>query len=815
MTQPAGRRKAEGVSFHSIGGLKVKKTLWLIFVILFIAACGGGGGGENSGSSSSGGVSSGNTSSSSSESTSSGSTNSGSSSSGSVSSASTSSGSTSSGSSSSGSTSSGSTSSGGGLPAISSFTPSSASILLGDRVVLNWNVSAATRISIDQGVGVVTGSAITVQPRATTTYTLTATNSYGTRTSQVQVSVNTTNQVRWVGKSGQPYITIQAAIDAAKAGDVIRIQPGTYSEALVIRTPKLTLEAADLNQPPEIDGADQEFHPTWSLVSGKTYRTPYVWPRAQVDDVAFTSYGGGIDAAPFQLYEDGALLRGYRNRHESPHSNENIGLGGAYSNIKELDPTYYNDGVLPENNKRPSTQGIPGRFMYDPVNHYVYVWGSKGDNPSGHSYAIPVHFHLLQAKATGLILRGLVFKHSLGFAVVLDGANDSIIENCYFVANHNSIYIPASSGVIIRNNFIQELGYYERYAYDDVKNTLMHEGAIRIDGFSSSKNIDIYRNTIHGFNMAIEAHGLNLSIHDNIVSYGTSLLINATEYHQPVDVDYNLKIYRNVFHHVDDSAIGISLMHNGSGGPGWIYRNVFYACYSMVKDGQNVDLYARPKKFYFYHNTIALQKQWNNDPYLYPPYKKVVFRNNLVLSRFKSYEVYWRYGSKDVAKGWNYLPFSNGPDSDYNLFYEKAAAMTTDGIADFGSTSFDKGDVGTQFRTMQSQTGLELHSLQADPLFVNSSALFNADVFTFSVDALSKMNYKNVIKDGYSRLFDASIKYQYEYFDVKDLSPAKNRGGDYILTNNLPDIASVSDGKPIVSDGKPDIGAFEAGRRSF
>jgi hypothetical protein len=57
--------------------------------------------------------------------------------------------------------------------------------------MLNWNVSGSTTLSIDSGVGTVTGAVLVLQPPATTTYTLTATNSFGSVTATAGATVNT------------------------------------------------------------------------------------------------------------------------------------------------------------------------------------------------------------------------------------------------------------------------------------------------------------------------------------------------------------------------------------------------------------------------------------------------------------------------------------------------------------------------------------------------------------------------------------------------------------------------------------------------
>ena len=78
------------------------------------------------------------------------------------------------------------------LPVISSFTSSSNSIGLGGSITLSW-VTNATTVSIDQGIGSVTapsGSA-TVTPTSigTLNFTLTATNSAGSNTGTVKITV--------------------------------------------------------------------------------------------------------------------------------------------------------------------------------------------------------------------------------------------------------------------------------------------------------------------------------------------------------------------------------------------------------------------------------------------------------------------------------------------------------------------------------------------------------------------------------------------------------------------------------------------------
>jgi peptidoglycan/xylan/chitin deacetylase (PgdA/CDA1 family) len=74
-------------------------------------------------------------------------------------------------------------------PVINSFAASPTTVTAGQSSTLSWATSGATFMTIDQGVGAVTGTSKVVSPNATTTYTLSAGNSAGTTTATVVVNV--------------------------------------------------------------------------------------------------------------------------------------------------------------------------------------------------------------------------------------------------------------------------------------------------------------------------------------------------------------------------------------------------------------------------------------------------------------------------------------------------------------------------------------------------------------------------------------------------------------------------------------------------
>lgn len=76
------------------------------------------------------------------------------------------------------------------VPTINSFTANPTTINRGQSSTLSWSVNNATTLSIDNGVGAVSGTSTTVSPQNTTSYTLTATNSSGNAISTATVTVS-------------------------------------------------------------------------------------------------------------------------------------------------------------------------------------------------------------------------------------------------------------------------------------------------------------------------------------------------------------------------------------------------------------------------------------------------------------------------------------------------------------------------------------------------------------------------------------------------------------------------------------------------
>ena len=126
------------------------------------------------------------------------------------------------------------------LPEIASFTASPPIIAPGEDATLAWQVSGATTITISDGIGAVGAQGSqAVSPAATTTYTLTATNSTGTVTAEATVTVD--------------------AIEAALLNQFLAEAPGQSSGALLdgIGTSNFDVRNGDLR--PVVDSPYTKF----------------------------------------------------------------------------------------------------------------------------------------------------------------------------------------------------------------------------------------------------------------------------------------------------------------------------------------------------------------------------------------------------------------------------------------------------------------------------------------------------------------------------------------------------------------------------
>ena len=93
-------------------------------------------------------------------------------------------------------------------PTIASFAASPAKITSDGTTTLTWSITGAQSVSIDQGIGTVTGNSVAVTPAASTTYTLTAMNADG-KSATATAAVTVTGGVAGVTLTWTPGSTVK------------------------------------------------------------------------------------------------------------------------------------------------------------------------------------------------------------------------------------------------------------------------------------------------------------------------------------------------------------------------------------------------------------------------------------------------------------------------------------------------------------------------------------------------------------------------------------------------------------------------------
>lgn len=118
---------------------------------------------------------------------------------------------------------------------IKRFVATPSQIERGQSAVLEWEVAAASEVWIEPDIGLVTGSAVSVRPSATTTYRLTALGEWGSATATATVGVNgpawasmswgnelpggyNSDVYRWLDSKGEQRTAVLTRNDAADPG---------------------------------------------------------------------------------------------------------------------------------------------------------------------------------------------------------------------------------------------------------------------------------------------------------------------------------------------------------------------------------------------------------------------------------------------------------------------------------------------------------------------------------------------------------------------------------------------------------------------
>jgi PKD repeat protein len=197
-------------------------------------------------------------------------------------------------------------------PVVVTFSANPTEIKTGGSATLLWNVTGATSVTIDQGIGNVTvADTKTVSPTKTTTYTLTATNSAGTKTESVTLTVGGFSIPPGLIRPHIPPITftetvldlIEAAPTAKWDNFVVGVVlpfPGTDTDNRGFVMYKYNVKMEDGNSYTRV----LETHPQWVYEGSITgWYGPLTIPAGSqfIAKVGFLDGAQGTDGVEFRL----------------------------------------------------------------------------------------------------------------------------------------------------------------------------------------------------------------------------------------------------------------------------------------------------------------------------------------------------------------------------------------------------------------------------------------------------------------------------------------------------------------------------------
>ena len=193
-------------------------------------------------------------------------------------------------------------------PAITSFFASPASITLGQQSTLNWNVTGADTVTINQGIGAVAASGSrAVAPTTSTTYTLTATNTAGSVSSNATVTVGTQPSSRPVISAGG-VVTVAAGTQIMSPLSLVSIYGLNFTNGVTQTWDGATLRSTLAGASVAIDGK-----PAFPLFVSPTFmnvQVPDTTTRGMVT-VTVTNANGTSDPVLVQMADLAPEFKGW------------------------------------------------------------------------------------------------------------------------------------------------------------------------------------------------------------------------------------------------------------------------------------------------------------------------------------------------------------------------------------------------------------------------------------------------------------------------------------------------------------------------
>lgn len=469
-----------------------------------------------------------------------------------------------------------------------------------------------------------------------------------------------------------PFQTIQKAADVAVAGDTVFIRGGTYREQV---------DVVNSGTP----GNDINF-----------FAYPGETPVIKATDVVtgWTPYQGDIWEKQNWGFDSQQVFVDFDASPGPPL--QQIGIPAAFRS----DPSYY---------PFPVGTGLadmaPGTFYYDPATGTLYVWLVDGSDPNDHVVEAGKRDHLFFDSPTGggyVHLKGLTFRFS-NVTATEEGWPAISLQNG--IAEDCDIQWTDFAGISIGPNS------------EILDSTIEHNGDSGIGGGSSGNLISgntVEYNNYRNFFVGWHAGGMKLipdfsgTIEHNVVAYNKAAGIWCDSCQSGLPI-----IIRDNFVHDNyqpggqkSTAIDIEVSDDAE-----VYNNVI-----MGDNNEDIDISASNND-QIYNNDLINNVSWSDFsldgvPRTGQTLENNSFNNNLLLRQDGTTdEVIFADNDTDTANN----------QSDYNLFYkDNEFCVVTGGSCT--STGY------TTLAGWQNATGLDTHSINADPAIVSSTPTQPSDL---------------------------------------------------------------------------------------
>lgn len=467
------------------------------------------------------------------------------------------------------------------------------------------------------------------------------------------------------GSVGQPYATIQKAVNQSNPGDKVMIHTGTYHQSVSIDfgptgTPGAPLTITEAGDGPVIlDGSDPALN------------NPAVW----------TSEGGGVYSA-------------------SVENTFYVGIDGKrmwrYDSLNQLQTLAY---------------GLDGGFYVNRSLDKIYLRLPGDDAPAGHQIQVSTLHHAFEfAHTSDIVIDGLTFKnHNLdpfsSSISLADGSERMWVVNSVFEQTETGVRLEAYvADTVVMNNEFSDQGVND-FHWELVKafQGWLEHGALFVsnDEFSGFGTI-FCNNYIHDYFDGVKIVGTEILPYASNSDVRDNFFLHLSD--DGVETDgyaSNVRITHNRF---EDLLVGVSVAP-ALGGPVYIVRNqmvdlnnVAFTNYETSAIKFNIDGVLSGETF-AYHNTGVTFEQQNaalsvtNDS----NWIGLTMKNNIWQGTQRG--MYYHLD--------NILPV----DQDYDLFDSTSGALVLFQGTDFFS-------IASYFNA----TGLCQNGVAGDPLFVNSGA---------------------------------------------------------------------------------------------